>query len=124
MISPQCPKCQSKSYMREKRPDGDTTCEDCGHKDKSVEWDKEAKAWVALRAMIETASNKAFQSTIDQQRGHLDKSFVEMLESSAFFKSFFNEAFVAGMGFSKKMDKENVVFLATDPEGESEPASS
>ena len=35
---PVCPKCGSRKYAREKRPDGDTKCLDCGHKDKSSNW--------------------------------------------------------------------------------------
>jgi len=105
MNKPQCPKCGSTNYLREKRPDGDTTCRDCGHKAKSSEWDKAAPIVTAMRNVIKKASDKAFHGTIKQQRGHLDENFVNMLESSDFFKSFYNEAFMAGMHFGKKLDK-------------------
>ncbi len=111
MEMPVCPKCQSNKYSREKRMDGDTTCLDCGHKDKSSEWDKSAPDMVALRSMIGTASDQSFQNMIKQQRGQLDDKFIGMLESSEFFKGMFNEAFVAGMHYGKVLDKQNIVFV-------------
>lgn len=41
----ECPKCGSPDILTERRPDGDSTCQECGHKDKTSNFDfiKECK---------------------------------------------------------------------------------
>lgn len=36
-----CPKCGSAAIAIEKRIDGDSTCQDCGHKMKTADWPKD-----------------------------------------------------------------------------------
>ena len=48
MKKPECPKCYSSDYLREKRLDGDTTCQSCGYKSKSSEWDISSPSFIAL----------------------------------------------------------------------------
>lgn len=113
MEMPTCPKCGSNKYSREKRPNGDTTCMDCGHKDKSSEWDKTAPIMTHFRNEVDKASERRFAEMIKTQRGTTDDKFLDMLESSDYFKGMFSEGFTAGIFFGQTMKQayKDVIFV-------------
>ena len=113
MDLPECPQCGSSKYSREKRPNGDTTCICCGHKDKSVEWDKKAPVMSIIRNEIEKESDRRFMEVIKNQRGTTDDKMLDMLEKSDYFKGLFSEGFTAGIYYGQAMKKayKDVIFV-------------
>lgn len=113
MEKPICPKCRKSDYAREKRPNGDTTCNDCGYKGKSSEWDKSAPIMTHLRNEIETVSNQYYDKMLEQQKGHTDEKMLNMLSQSDYFRGMFSEAFVSGVYYSQKLEQKykDVIFV-------------
>ena len=80
-----CPKCGSDKIARERRIDGYTTCNSCGHKDKSENWDNQFihsyKDNVAddFRKIIAWCSGKEYDEAVSEYYKHKEE-FPEMHE--------------------------------------------
>jgi len=114
MKKSECPKCKSTNYLRERKLDGDTTCSGCGYKAKSTEWDKSSPAFTAFREMLDGVAHQSFLKTIEKQEGHTPKDFIDMIKKSDYFKGLYSEAFIAGLHFSKQLNKEDLIFVYGD----------
>ena len=82
--------------MAEKKDNGKTSCQKCGHVSHTRDLTEGCNEFNDLKKHIQKLSDKAFYNFIETQRNHIEDDFLNMLEKSSFFKQFYNEAFTDG----------------------------